>query len=251
MRKYKVQQNALITSLVLHLLVLLALFLFALPERKPKPEYLTFEIVSSGRSQMLDKRSDERQASVGKLPAASRGEKANRLPVRRNLLNREETIENSARRSLSEDQDDENSGLDSLLSVSEDIGQADYRPGQSAGKGSTNDNPQLRVRDSGTGLTDGSANGNDLFKISWRDGRAREVLYQVIPEFPEDVSRSAEIDLRFVVSADGRVIRVQPLKKGNMRLENEAMRALRQWRFNAVEGFAEQSGEIRFRFVLQ
>ena len=75
-----------------------------------------------------------------------------------------------------------------------------------------------------------------------------------LPEFPVGVQQDVTIRLSFTVAPNGSVISVVPVTKGVFELENAAITALRNWRFNVLEGGNEQkdqTGEITFIFRLE
>ncbi|MFW6232997.1 MAG: TonB family protein, partial [Bacteroidota bacterium] len=77
------------------------------------------------------------------------------------------------------------------------------------------------------------------------------VLYKKVPKFPDGVSRSAKIKIRFTVLADGTVAQMVPLQKADPRLEKAAMEALKQWRFNRLENGETMVGIIPMTFRLR
>ncbi|HID09961.1 MAG TPA: TonB family protein [Candidatus Latescibacteria bacterium] len=80
----------------------------------------------------------------------------------------------------------------------------------------------------------------------------RVILYKVLPRYPPEVQSEAVITLWFTVRPDGTVGEVHPVRKGEPRLENEAVAALKQWRFNSLSPDAgDQTGEITFYYRLR
>jgi TonB family protein len=107
--------------------------------------------------------------------------------------------------------------------------------------------------ENGAGLGEkgsGSGKGMGFGDIQWGGGGNRTVLYKKLPEFPDGVNMSAQIRIRFKVLADGTVSSMMPLQKGDPALEQAAMEALRQWRFNPLEEDKEMVGIITFTFRL-
>ncbi|MCX7880424.1 MAG: energy transducer TonB [Ignavibacteria bacterium] len=103
----------------------------------------------------------------------------------------------------------------------------------------------------GTGLGEeglGPGSGYGLGEIEWGGGGNRIVLYKVLPKYPTGYNVNAQIKIRFTVSADGSVISMVPLQKGDPVLERAAMEALRQWRFNRLKENKEMYGIITFTF---
>ncbi len=95
--------------------------------------------------------------------------------------------------------------------------------------------------------------GDEMFTITW-DGAARVKTSGKLPQFPPEVQQDVTIRLSFTVAPDGSVISVVPTTKGIFELENVAITALRNWRFNVLEAGIEQkdqTGEITFIFRLE
>jgi TonB family protein len=105
----------------------------------------------------------------------------------------------------------------------------------------------------GTGLGDkgtGPGLGQGIGPIDWGGGGNRTVLYKQLPKYPKGVNTAAEIKIRFTVSKDGTVISMVPLQKGDPALEQAAMNALKQWRFNPLKDDKMMYGIITFTFRL-
>lgn len=82
----------------------------------------------------------------------------------------------------------------------------------------------------------------------------RKVLKKVIPQYPPGLTREAVVKLSFQVLPNGVVANVVPVLKGDATLEQIAVEAFRQWRFNELAQDFEQRnqrGVITFRFVLR
>ncbi len=105
----------------------------------------------------------------------------------------------------------------------------------------------------GTGLGEegsGPGLGPGISAIDWGGGGNRSVLYKKLPDYPDNANTSAQIKIKFTVSQDGAVIDMIPLQKGDPALEEAAMSALRQWRFNPLEKDKDMYGIITFTFKL-
>jgi TonB family protein len=105
----------------------------------------------------------------------------------------------------------------------------------------------------GTGLGDsgsGPGKGMGFGDIEWGGGGSRTVLHKKLPKYPDGVNTAAKIRIRFTVSANGNVTKMIPLQKGHPTLENAAMEALKQWRFNPLKEDKEMYGIITFTFTL-
>lgn len=106
----------------------------------------------------------------------------------------------------------------------------------------------------GTGLGSrgtGKGAGYGFGDIEWGGGGNRIVLHKPLPRFPSGVNTSATLKFKFVVMPDGTVGRIIPLQKADPKLEHAALEALRQWRFNALQGNTVMEGVIPLTFVLK
>lgn len=106
----------------------------------------------------------------------------------------------------------------------------------------------------GRGMGDfggGSGAGHGIGQIEWGGGGNRVVLNKKLPKYPPGVNTSAVIKLRFTVRPDGTVSSVLPLQKGEPALEQAAIAALRQWRFNPLNIEDDMVGIIPFYFKVQ
>ncbi len=72
------------------------------------------------------------------------------------------------------------------------------------------------------------------YDIEW-GGRGQRRIYSFsLPEYPAGVNKEIDIRLRFTILPDGTVGNIFPLIKADTRLENAAMKSLRQWRFEPL-----------------
>lgn len=84
------------------------------------------------------------------------------------------------------------------------------------------------------------------------EGLDRDPERAPLPEYTEQVN--AKIRVRITVNPDGRIVARFPLRKGNPKLEAAVMRALQNWKFNALPPGApqeNQTGTITFTFRLE
>ncbi|MCX6139714.1 MAG: energy transducer TonB [Candidatus Kapabacteria bacterium] len=106
-------------------------------------------------------------------------------------------------------------------------------------------------RDDGTGLGwvgSGPGKGLGYGDIDWGGGGNRTVVSKVLPKFPPG-TLNTEVKLRFRVLSDGTVSLVWPVRRGgNPAVDQEAMRVLKQWRFNKLSTGLEMEGTITFVF---
>jgi len=83
---------------------------------------------------------------------------------------------------------------------------------------------------------------------------SRTVVYKVIPQYPENLQKQAMIKIRFTVLANGHVGEMIPVIKSDAQLEKITLDALRQWQFNPLPAEAPQHverGVITFRYLLR
>jgi periplasmic protein TonB len=84
------------------------------------------------------------------------------------------------------------------------------------------------------------------------EGLNRQAVQIVMPRQPELVN--ARVRIRITVAPSGRVVRRIPVIKGNPSLDQAAMDALANWRFNPLPPNApqeEQTGIVTFNFVVR
>jgi len=133
----------------------------------------------------------------------------------------------------------------------------------------SSDTKSKNESDKGTGVkdigsSDGLSDGNGLGSrgtgkgagygfgdIEWGGGGNRIVLHKPLPRFPSGVNTSAELRFKFSVLPDGTVGKIIPLQKADPRLEQAALAALRQWRFNVLKQEVVMEGIIPLSFVLR
>jgi protein TonB len=83
---------------------------------------------------------------------------------------------------------------------------------------------------------------------------SRSVVYKVIPEYPENLQKQATVKISFTVLPNGHVGEMIPVIKSDALLEKITLDALRQWRFNPLPAEAGQRverGVITFRYLLK
>lgn len=106
-------------------------------------------------------------------------------------------------------------------------------------------------KEDGTGLNwvgSGPGKGLGYGDVDWGGGGNRTVVSKPMPRFPAGTLNTA-VKLRFRVMADGTVSLVWPMRRGgNPAVDQEAMRALKQWRFNRLSTDVEMEGTITFVF---
>ncbi|MDE3057997.1 MAG: hypothetical protein KGJ59_08580 [Bacteroidota bacterium] len=95
---------------------------------------------------------------------------------------------------------------------------------------------------------------NVNYDIQWSGGGQRNLAAGDLPKYPAGVKVGAQIKLRIVVLPSGAVKSVQPLQKGNTRLENAAIKEVRLWMFEPLSSSdpqVEQRCVVTFNFRLR
>jgi TonB family protein len=109
----------------------------------------------------------------------------------------------------------------------------------------------LNGKEDGSGLGwAGSGKGKGLGDgdIDWGGGGNRIAVAKKQPKFPPG-TLNTEVRLRFTVMPDGTISKIIPLtKSGNPAVEQAAMNALWQWRFNKLTTDVQMVGTIKFVF---
>lgn len=118
---------------------------------------------------------------------------------------------------------------------------------KSVGKSDGSDIAGTGLKDRGTGRGAGDGFGD----IDWGGGGNRILLSKKLPQFPKSVKSNARIELRFKVLSDGSVSQVIPLQKADPALEQAAINAIKQWRFNPLSDNKEMWGTIPLTFILR
>ena len=105
--------------------------------------------------------------------------------------------------------------------------------------------------DAGTGIGwagSGKGKGLGYGEIDWGGGGNRIVLTKVLPKFPPG-TLNTQVKIKFRVLADGTVSLAWPLRRGgNPAVDQAAVNAMRQWRFNPLQEGVDMEGTITFVF---
>jgi protein TonB len=99
----------------------------------------------------------------------------------------------------------------------------------------------------------GSAGSDQPYLIQWV-GSSRELLRSILPVVPEGIERDVTLQFGFGVTPTGEVTAIRPLQKGEPALEEAAVTALRQWRFQPLPPESPQETQeaaITFRFRIR
>jgi TonB family protein len=105
----------------------------------------------------------------------------------------------------------------------------------------------------GTGIGSGSGDGVS-FGIQWSGAGTRHLQSGGMPAFPSGVNTEAQIKVKLVVLPNGTVKSAQPMQKGDTRLENAALKAVRVWKFDALQSgqpAVDQPCIVTFNFRLK
>ncbi len=73
------------------------------------------------------------------------------------------------------------------------------------------------------------------YDIEWGGKGQRRIYSFNLPEYPAGVNKEIDIRLRFSILPDGTVGSIFPLIKADTRLEDAAIKSLRQWRFEPLQ----------------
>ncbi|MBN1424288.1 energy transducer TonB [Candidatus Fermentibacteria bacterium] len=79
----------------------------------------------------------------------------------------------------------------------------------------------------------------------------RTPIYMVDPVFPPGAPSGGIVKVRLVVTPDGNVRVATLVLKAHPALDDAAIEALRQWRFESVTGSADATGDVTVEFVLR
>lgn len=92
------------------------------------------------------------------------------------------------------------------------------------------------------------------YSMSWLRGGTRRKISGALPKYPPGVNVEAQIGILAVVTPDGSIKSVQPVRKANTQLENAAMKELRYWKFEPLRSSAPQIDQtciVTFNFKLR
>ncbi len=107
----------------------------------------------------------------------------------------------------------------------------------------------------GNGMGTGAGSGDGIsYGIQWGGAGTRRLQSGGMPAYPPGVNTAAQIKLTLIVTPSGTVKSAQPLQKGDTRLENAAVKAVRSWKFDAIQSAqssADQSCIVTFNFRLR
>jgi TonB family protein len=90
---------------------------------------------------------------------------------------------------------------------------------------------------------DGAGSGVSM-SMTWSDGGSRKKISGDLPEYPAGVNVETQIRIETVVLPDGNVRSLKPAQKGNTKLEDAAMKAVRVWRFEPLRRSSPQREQV-------
>lgn len=140
------------------------------------------------------------------------------------------------------------------------VGEREARTGQEVGERErTTPGSQTGTGPGGTSPLGSTGVGAEVdrgvsYSVQWLDGGSRRLLSFNLPRYPEGVNVEAQVQILTVVMPDGSVKVVSPVQKANPKLEEVAMKEVRQWRFEPLRSTQpqlEQNAVITFLFKLK
>lgn len=248
-------------SILLHALLLLILFLTALPEITHKQEFIEVSWGATAErpqlaSQAVPQVTGAIERSISNPSPSQRASSPIVLPERK--------IPDPSNDFLSVPQTDKLQVTGEAVSGQRTqtalVGEREGRISREMGQrerdvpGTLGINPGESAARAGTGLLGSNIDRGVSFSVDWLQGRTRRKLSGDLPKYPEGVNVEAQIKLMTDVLPDGSIKGVQPVQKGNTRLEEAAMKEVRLWWFEPLKSSqpqVEQSCVITFLFKLK
>ena len=227
-------------SILFHIIVAVALFFTNTAGRLPEAQFV--ELTWGGSVSTLAETpkpviETSTPVQASEQPSAS-SDNSVLLPTRTNITLPEEAISLPATKKL------EANEAPSSASTSNKNPAADNRePAVSStvtgSKDTIEGRGSLRAADVsapiGYGSVGNSIGDNVSYSVQWTGGGNRELLKGDLPKYPPGVNLNAQIKLRVVVQPRGTIKAVQPLRKGDTRLENAAIKEVWLWRFQSLQ----------------
>lgn len=93
--------------------------------------------------------------------------------------------------------------------------------------------------------------GGVAVAIGWKSGPERKKRSGTLPAYPAGIKAGGEVRVDVTVAPDGTVSKVVPAQRGDKRLRQAAVKAVRSWRFEPLRGAAPRRSQgctITFRF---
>ena len=251
-----------IGTIIVHLLLAIVLFLWKLDLSASQPEYIEVSLGSIAQISTSSSLQPSVRKSVSgpSAPVVQRSKSVD-LPERR-FSAAEEVLRLPPTTKMSADA--QPSKLSRLVAGSS--GATKDRGARAGGEGSK----KLTARDLGGNAGEvadpigsgnaGSGNpGSEIGKaiavsMQWSDGGNRKKISGALPEYPPGVKVESQIRIELTVQPDGSVKSLRPAQKGNMKLEEAAMKETRFWRFEPLGKSLPQLDQacvVTFNFQLR
>ncbi len=246
-------------SILFHIIVAVALFFTNTAGSLPEPQFveLTWGASVSTLAE-IPKTAIETGTPVqaNEQPPAS-SDNSVALPTRTNISSPEEAINLPASKKL-----EANEGPSSTSTLNKNSAADNREPVASSAVPGSKDTiagkSSFRTADVsapiGSGSVAGSIGDNVSYAVQWTGGGNRELLKGDLPKYPPGVNLNAQIKLRVVVQPRGTIKAVQPLRKGDTRLENAAIKEVWLWRFQSLQSAQpalDQVCTITFNFKVK
>lgn len=105
-----------------------------------------------------------------------------------------------------------------------------------------------------SGVSGGDIGNSVSVSMQWSGGGTRKKVSGGMPEYPKGVNVEAQIKIETVVTPGGGVRSLKPAQKGNTKLEEAAMGAVRLWKFEPLRKSSPQKDQtciVTFNFLLR
>jgi TonB family protein len=245
-------------SLLFHLLAGVLLFLWQVGMTPGGPEYIEVSLGTASTQQItLPARAPLPGTDAESRASAATGRSTRDLPERRFPRADDDVLRIPESRKM----DVVDVPLQSRVRVAENTrGQKDHGVGIGSGvkerfaPPGRGDLAGIVANPQGVGTAGGAAGTDVSMSMTWSDGGSRRKISGDLPEYPPGVQVEAQIRIGATVVPDGTVRNLKPAQKGNTKLEDAAMKAVRLWRFEPLRRSLpqrEQECTITFNFRLR
>ncbi|MBD3384473.1 hypothetical protein GF407_06040 [candidate division KSB1 bacterium] len=255
-KKLSEMQQAFLLSVVFHLFLFLIFMTLRVGIDLTRTEFAEMTFLTRGQTQIPNlgqnpsDLNNQAEEAVSEEPASHQTTPSVDAPERRMLEEEESFILPKQQDKLTPSREPR------ALSSSANYGQDNRPEPQYPGPDHKSSPQAISIKDKPTpGLAEKTdvADNQQFYSI---EGEAanRNVIRKVIPSYPPDLQKEAVVQVRFWVLPNGSVGQMIPIKKGDPRLEEITLKALKQWRFNELSAGAEQKnveGVITFRYQLR
>ncbi|MBN1464290.1 TonB family protein [candidate division KSB1 bacterium] len=264
LEKLSEMNKSVLLSVLLHIVLLLLFTLFRSGLDFPDQEFAEIGFVAAttarasttpsrpAASVQTPEQADEAAAAKPSLKKEEATAPPVVLPTRRMLEEEEPDLTKRQSGKLTPAQDNAEVARD-VIQDSEPM-QKEVAERATSGKSSSETSGAADAGEDRAVLRDSGDTANDQPYTLEGDASRRTILSQVLPEYPPGVQREAVVRIRFWVLPDGRIGAMIPVLKGDPTLEEITMKAMRQWRFNALPAGEEQKnveGIITFVYKLE